>query len=223
MMSAFERTQVSQDKQPAPTYSDPQFLYTKSAGIVMPLLQAFIPGTLLAFAVLILSVVFGWRGAWKAALAIFGVMPFFIWVFLQWRWLVLTAEKVFQHDFDGGGIGTSPANAKAEPRLVKVQVNHVREGGHLQVDLINLPCTESQLEKLAGGLLNGVPFTEGAWCGSGKPFSVAEFRLLRTVMLNRGLITPRSEKDQRQGYELTEDGKAVMESTLRNIYTTKGE
>jgi hypothetical protein len=212
-MSTFEKAQPVQ-AQPAPTYSDRQFLHTQTAGVVLPLLQATITSGLLAFGVLILSLVFEWEDGWKVALAIFGVMPFFSWLFLQRRWLVLTAERVMQRDFNGDGVIENDARSRAEPRLVKVQVSHVKQGGHLQMDLINLPCTDSQLRKLAEGLLDGVPFTEGAWAGNGKPFSVAELKLLRTVMLTRGLLKPRSEKDQRQGYELTEEGKAVMQGAV---------
>jgi hypothetical protein len=211
-MSALEKPQLAQP-QPAPTYADRQFLHTQTAGVVLPLLQAAITSGLLAFGVLILSFVFGWSDGWKAALAIFGVMPFVSWLFLQRRWLVLTAEKVIQRDIDGGGIGVSPSS-KLEPRIVKVQISHIREGGHLQVDLINLPCMPSQLESLAVGLLNGVPFSEGAWSGNGKLFSVMELGRMRTVMLARGLLKARSEKDARQGFELTEEGRKVMERAL---------
>jgi|CXWL01.1.fsa_nt_gi hypothetical protein len=219
-MSTFEKTQVTQ-AQSAPAYpqetlhySDRQFLHTQNAGVVVPLLQAMITSGLLAFGVLILSWVFEWSSGWKVALVIFGVMPFFSWLFLQRRWLVLTAEKVMQRDLNGDGVVESSTSHRTEPRLVKVQVNHIKEGGSLQVDLISLPCTDSQLRKLAEGLLNGIPFTEGAWSGGGKPFSVAEIKLLRSVMLARGLLKPRSEKDQRQGFELTEEGRAVMEGSL---------
>ena len=210
MTSAFDKPQIQQMPQPAPTYADRQFLHTQTAGVVLPLLQAMITSGLLAFSVLILWFVFGWSGGWKAALAVFGVMPFVSWLYLQRRWLVLTAERAIQRDINGDGVLGEP-NSKLESRVVKVQVNHVKEGGHLQVDLINLPCTDSQLRALAEGLLAGVPFTEGAWTGIGKPFSQSEFRALRIVMLQRGLLTMRSEKDQRQGFELTEEGRAVME------------
>jgi len=221
MTSTFDKPQ-SQQAAPAPTYpqdtlrySDRQFLHTQTAGVVVPLQQAFITSGLLALAVLILSLVFGWREGWKAALAVFGVMPLVAWLYLQRRWLVLTTEKILQHDFDGGGIGKSPTGPNMEARVVKVQVNHIKEGGHLQVDLISLPCTDTQLRALADGLLKGVPFTEGAWKGQGKPFSEAEFRVLRTVMLQRGLLKMRSDKDQRQGFELTEEGRAVMEGVIQ--------
>ena len=222
MTSAFDKSQVPQ-VQPAPIptypqdtlrYSDRQFLHTQTAGVVVPLLQAFITSALLALAVLIVSFVCGWWNGWKLAVAVFGVMPLVAWVYLQRRWLVLTAERVFQRDFDGGGSGVSPGSASAEPHVVKVQVNHIREGGHLQVDLMDLPCTASQLQKLAEGLLNGVPFIEGAWKGKYKPFSEAEFRNLRDVMLARELIKMRSVKDTRQGFELTEEGWAVMKGAL---------
>jgi hypothetical protein len=211
-MSTFEKVQQVQQAQPAPAYSDRQFLHTQTAGVVLPLLQAMITSSLLAFGVLVLSLVFDWSGGWKAALVIFGVMPFFSWLFLQRRWLVLTAERVMQRDLNGDGVIEKPS--RAEPRIVKVQVNHVREGGSLQVDLINLPCTESQLRKLAEGMLNGVPFAEKAWTGDGKPFSIRELHILKTVMLSRELLKPRSDKDARQGYELTEAGEAVMQGVM---------
>ncbi len=215
MTSAFDKSQVPQvQPAPIPTYSDRQFLHTQTAGVVVPLLQAFITSALLALAVLIVSFVCGWWDGWKLAVAVFGVMPLVAWVYLQRRWLVLTAERVFQRDFDGGGIGVSPGSASAEPHVVKVQVNHIREGGHLQVDLMDLPCTVEQLRDLAQGLLDGAPFSEGEWTGRGRPFSVAEFRALRSAMLRRSLLQMRSKKDLRQGFELTEEGKAVMEGAL---------
>lgn len=219
-MSVFEKTQIPQ-AQPVPVYSDRQFLHTQTAGVVLPLLQALITSTLLAFGVLILSLVFDWSSGWKAALVIFGVMPFFSWLFLQRRWLVLTAERVMERDLNGDGVIENGAPGRAEPRVVKVTVNHVTGNGHLQVAMINLPCTYSQLRKLADGLLKGVPFTEGAWTGNGKPFSVRELHILRTVMLSRELLKPRSDKDQRQGYELTEEGRAVMSKVTENSSDSK--
>ena len=212
-MSVFEKAKTPQ-AQPAPAYSDRQFLHTQTAGVMLPLLQAMITSGLLAFGVLILSLVLEWSNGWKVALVIFGVMPFFSWLFLQRRWLLLTAERVIQRDLNGDGVIESANRQRTEPRLVKVQVSHIKEGGSLQVNLIGLPCTDNQLRKLAQGLLNGIPFTEGAWAGNGKPFSVAELKLLRTVMLTRELIKPRSDKDSRQGYELTDDGKAVMQGAI---------
>jgi len=205
--------QAPQDA-PAPAYSDYQFLHTQTAGVVLPLLQAFITSALLAFAILALAVVFRWRDGWKLALAIFGVMPFVAWLFLQWRWLVLTAERVMQRDLNGDGVIESAGGGRSEPRLVKVQINHIKDGGSFQADLMTLPCTASQLEQLAESLLNGVPFTEGALTGNGKLFSVVELKLLRSVMLARGLLKMRSEKDSRQGFELTEEGVAVMKGAL---------
>jgi len=212
-MSAFEKAQIP-PAPPAPAYSDRQFFHTQTAGVMLSLLQAMITSGLLAFAVLILSWVFEWSDGWKAALVIFGVMPFFSWLFLQRRWLLLTAERVMQRDLNGDGVIESGASGRAEPRVVKVQVTHIKDQGSLEIANIALPCTDSQLRKLAEGLLNGIPFTEGAWTGNGKPFSVAEMKLLRTVMLTRELIKMRSEKDSRQGYELTEDGKAVMQGAI---------
>jgi hypothetical protein len=61
------------------------------------------------------------------------------------------------------------------------------------------------------GMLNdGRTFSEKEWCGAGRPFSVNGFRELRSEMIRRGLLARKSEKDHRQGYELTEDGKAVL-------------
>lgn len=119
-----------------------------------------------------------------------------------------------QRDLNGDGVIENGASGRTEPRIVKVQLTHIKDKGSLEIANIALPCTDSQLRILAEGLLNDIPFTEGAWTGNGKPFSVAELKLLRTVMLTRELIKPRSEKDSRQGYELTEDGKAVMQGAI---------
>jgi hypothetical protein len=78
----------------------------------------------------------------------------------------------------------------------------------------DLPVSTIKLQPLAVGLLNGQPFAERRWAGDGGLFSSDEFRKLRGVMRDRGLIEPVSDKDPRQGYQLTDAGRELMRELL---------
>ena len=75
----------------------------------------------------------------------------------------------------------------------------------------DLPVSPAKLQVLASGLLSGRPFAERPWQ---TVFSSNEFRTLRGVMKDKGLIVPVSEKDARQGYVLSEAGRQFMRDLL---------
>lgn len=78
----------------------------------------------------------------------------------------------------------------------------------------DLPVSPAKLQPLAAALLNGQPFTERRWAGDGGLFACDEFRTLRGIMRDRGLIEPVNEKDNRQGFKLTDAGAEVMRELL---------
>jgi len=81
--------------------------------------------------------------------------------------------------------------------------------------IFHLPGQPRQLEELAKGLLDqGAPFAQRRWTGKGKPFSIDQFNALRDEMLRRGLAYYVSEKDPRQGCDLTRVGKQVLRKYL---------
>jgi len=75
-----------------------------------------------------------------------------------------------------------------------------------------LPVSPVKLRPLASALLEGQPFSEKRWVVDGKLLSSSEFRSLRAVMKEKGLIVPVSDKDNRQGFVLTDAGRDTLQS-----------
>jgi len=78
----------------------------------------------------------------------------------------------------------------------------------------DLPASSVKLRSLALGLLNGQPFSEKRWVIDGRLFSASEFRSLRLAMRSRGLIEPVNDKDNRQGFSLTDAGRELLKSLV---------
>ena len=199
-------TPQQQPTPPPAQYSDRQFLHAEQAAVNVPIKQVIVTSILVAIAILTLSLMFGARHPFKNSLYSLGIAPLILWIFLQRRWLHLTAEKIFNID-----IPDNEPKKSTEARTVKIQISQVKDNGHYQADMMELPCKESQLEALAIGLKNGRKFSEKEWAGPGRPFSIDGFRELKTVMLTRGLIAQKNPKDARQGFILTEAGQALIE------------
>jgi hypothetical protein len=190
---------------------DRQFLHTRTAGFDVMLLQSLATGLMLFAGVLVIGFTFGWMDPLKYATVsgVAGTIGW--WLFSIKRWTSLTAAdapqvQVRSVDHDGD---------PSTPRIVRVQIDKVEEGGVKQWKMFDLPATDEQMAELAAGLLkHGRPFSEREWAGNGRPFSSNEFRDLRSELIKRGLIALKSEKDTRQGYGLTDEGKAVFEQFL---------
>ena len=91
---------------------------------------------------------------------------------------------------------------------VRVQLDDKRDGMNT-TRLFKLPIDGAKLLPFARGLLNGLPMSERQWSGL---LSSSEIRTLRGVMRDRGLIAPVNDLDNRQGFKLTDEGRAFMES-----------
>jgi len=186
-----------------------EFLHTYQAGALLQFLQASITAALFF--------VGAWLIGWLVFDLIDPIKPAVVLAVLAWivTWLIgllrwnslATIERTLNVDLNRDGqIG----NAQ-EPEMIRIQVNKVNGDGHFQQSQMDLPISREQLVMLANGLLDGMPFSENKWAGTGKPFSSNEFRRMRAIMIKRGLIELVSDKDPRQGFRLTEQGYEVME------------
>lgn len=90
---------------------------------------------------------------------------------------------------------------------MSVELTDTRAGLN-NTQYFELPVSPVKLQPLARAVLNGQPFTERRWADM---FTSTEFRTLRGVMRDKGLIIPVSESDPRQGYTFTPAGIEVLE------------
>jgi hypothetical protein len=195
-----------------PTTNDKQYLHTFGAGAFLPLMQSTISALIVTLAVwLICWMVFGMMDPHKPAIFIGVVVWLWMWWKLQLHWFALTAVNMMQDFMDDGQLNNSnqPEVTEEAPKVIRVQL--IKDNGHIG-ETIDLPADRESLGTLARGLLNGMPFSERFWTGRGKPFSTNTFRALKDVMMKRGLCEYISESDPRQGIQLTNEGRAVMET-----------
>jgi hypothetical protein len=193
-------------------HEDRKFLHTVQAGIGVPLLQSLATAVIVGIAVMTVALVSNVLDPWKPTVVLMALAMAGWWLYSLWRWTRLTERelpKVQVQSVDDDGDPLTP-------KVVRVQLDWITDAGHYQqTSIFDLPATEQQLGELAEGLLNGGrSFSEKEWCGAGHPFSVNGFRELRSEMIKRGLLTRKSAKDHRQGYELTEEGKAIFRQFL---------
>jgi hypothetical protein len=98
-------------------------------------------------------------------------------------------------------------------KVVKIELHDKRSGAN-STRYFELPISPAKMFPLAIALLNGKPFSEKHWTGPDGLFSTNEFRTLRGVMRDHGLIQPISQADNRQGFKLTEAGQELFETVL---------
>jgi hypothetical protein len=205
-------TQQTSTPTPLPTpanYADRQFLHTFLAGALLPLVQATITAVMAFIGTMTLLYIFNAIDLLKPALITASVVWVLTWLYLQRRWLNLTAfERMTGIDINGDGQIGKPAK-NSEPLVIRL--DQVGSNGHYRSQTMALDVTTEQLRILAQGLLNGDSFGERKWTGSGKPFSSRQFRNLRSVWLKRGLLEVVSDKDGRQGFDFTDEGWATLE------------
>lgn len=211
----FKQNELPAPQRPEVPYSDREFLHSLTAAVYVPLSQSAVTGVVVFVATLIIS----WIATYAPMVmlsAILGIITFAsMWVALQWRWLTLTnIERMTHLDLNRDGvIGEKPVKKEKAVTVIRFEkVDH----GNYSARIVNLPASEEQLRILADGFEHGTPFTDRAYSGSGKPFSIAEFIMLRRAMEKAGLVEQVSEKDPRQGYRLTAEGEEWKNSYLDN-------
>ncbi|MBI5933289.1 MAG: hypothetical protein HY867_06240 [Chloroflexi bacterium] len=195
-----------------PIRDDRQFLHTRTAGFEVPLFQSLATAVIVGLVTLAIALVFDWLDPLKPTVTMAGLSLAGWWLYSLKRWTRLTGPDPVQVQMRSVDHDGNPAT----PKIVRVQIDKVTENGHVkQTRMFDLPATEDQLSALAEGLLKqNRSFSEREWTGAGRPFSVDEFRKLRAEFIRRELVALKSEKDARQGYTLTDDGKAVLEQFL---------
>lgn len=201
-------------------YSEKQFLHSFIAGAVLPLVQALITAILLAVLWYACAVIFfDAMDALKISGGVFIVALVVCWLSLQKRWLSLTSiETLLNVD-----LNKDKVIGKVEPVRVRVELQEVKDNGHYQVEIVDLPGSPEKLRTFSQGLMAGTPASEKYWTGSGKLFSTMEFRTLKNEMVRRGLMAYVSAKDPRQGHELTKAGRAVARRLASLSPTVEGE
>jgi len=181
-------------------------LHTVQAGAWLPLAQSGITGGTVGAVALVIGLMVRARSPWGIALLVGLVVWGLSWFALQNHWYRLTGAELVNF----------PEVAEDYQQVatwgeVRVKLDQVKDDGDWQQNVYNLPGSQDQLMELARGLLlDNLSLGERSWVGAGRPFSVNQFRALRTEMLRRGLIILASGKDARQGFTLTREGRAVM-------------
>jgi len=208
-MNKFQQTTPPIQQPSAPSYADRQFLHTFLAGALLPLVQSTITAVMAGIGTLTALYLFGAIDLLKPSLIITGIVWVLTWLYLQRRWLNLTSFENFMGvDLNGDGNIGKPMK---EPEHFVIRLDEITADQHYRSRNIDSVISKEQMTVLARGLLNGIPFSERNWAGAGKPLSSTEFRTLRSVWLKQGLLEVTSDKDNRQGFYLTDQGWSVME------------
>jgi hypothetical protein len=190
-----------------------QHLHTLTAGALLPFIQAGMTGIITCLVIAIVFSSLRFKSPWSWGGTIGAIAWGLTWLSLQRHWFSLTSlEQITGLDLNkDGSIGKPPENnAHIPDRFVQVRLSDSPSNGNLHIVNFSLPASAEQMNKFAEGLHSGTTLSERNWTGPGRPFSIEQFRRLRIELQKRGLVTPNSDKDGRQGFILTESGEAFI-------------
>lgn len=141
-----------------------------------------------------------WACSWpvKLALGASGIVVLVVWCMTVGKWYSL---------FWASEVTREPGTQEEPVARSVVSLELHQEGSWAFADL---PGTADQVQELARGLLNGRQFSEADWCGHGRPFTRPQFRELRSVLVERGILAWRSPQFPQQGVMLTVAGRQVF-------------
>jgi hypothetical protein len=190
------------------------------SGAWLPFVQSGVTGLI----VFVIVIVIGLASRWRDPLTVAGVIGVIAWG-LAWlshvsHWFTLTRLPSDNQLEPGEEADSNSSLPSRQPPTVKVIVSELRADGSEsgQAHYWTFPGTPGQLLELSRGLLEeNQPFTERAWTGAGRPYSVNCFRELRGEFIRRGLVCLASQKDQRQGYILSLAGRHVLAGVLAEL------
>lgn len=185
------------------------YLHTHAAGAFVPLVQSSITGALAMLLVGAGVIKFRVADGWFWVLIAWVSITTVAWLVLQRHWFALTMVGLEAVIDTGNGDDVIGFEQTARHKII-VDVKDTKDGRY-EMQSAYLPVSEDEMIELACALLRGQSFSEKGWTGTGKMFSVDQFRNMRIEMLKRGILAPASSKDARQGYVLTRAGRAVME------------
>jgi hypothetical protein len=203
-MNRFQQATPQPQAQPRePAYSDRQFLHTYLAGALLPFLQASI--TAIMVGVLTVIVLYKLRAIdiIEPTLIIMALSWAGTWLFLQRRWLTLTAlERALQIDLNKDGhIGQA-----LQKKETTVWIRDVTDQGHLSSNRVALPIDEDDLIFFADGVINrGRPISRREWTPKANGFSDDEYSEFQSALLKYPIIQPWGS-----GFDMTRPGRALM-------------
>jgi hypothetical protein len=174
---------------------------------------------------LLLPVVLFGAGAWcmkstEIFVVVVGVMLWVVaWIIIGWviyadissrriRYLETVADAIEaanKSDLDKlAALGFSSTSIEQK---TSIELTDKRDGLN-NTYYFDLPVSAVKLQPLARGVLNGQPFSRRRWA---ELLTDTEFRSLHGVFRDRGFLVPVSDKDQRQGFTFTSDGRQFLE------------
>jgi hypothetical protein len=111
-----------------------------------------------------------------------------------------------------------PVEVVAPPTVIERPASTVHIVLHDENDdlkLLNLPCSERQLQALARGIVDGKSLSESNWIGIGRPFTRAQFVDLREELIRRGWLAWISQSANARGVAPTRAGRAAFRHLSR--------
>jgi hypothetical protein len=191
---------------------------TVESGVLVPLIQGAVTGALVFLVFQGLAVGMGRQDSLPWSIACGAACALLVWVFslhqadsALWTheyWFADRAAPVAFADVSGDESEWEELEpAVTRPTVVEV---HKQVGEGVHIDRHHLGVDQRRLVELARGVLAGRTLGEREWAGSGRLFTVSEFRQLRGELLERGLIAWRSAGNPGQGVDLTEQGREVF-------------
>lgn len=173
-------------------------------GCLIPAAQAFVTGLVTALIVLALAMINNWASPGWLAMLGGAAGAVLIWVasLLTWRATVINESLEFIP------LQRQPEASPASDHI-RIEFVEAHPGGR-RTQIVDLPASPGNIQKIARGVLSGTPFSESAWTGAGRPFSRAQFHQIRGEFLSRGWVVWRNEDAPSQGVMLTSQGEAVM-------------
>ena len=192
---------------------------TVESGVLVPLIQGVVTGALVFLTFQGLAVGMGRQDSLPWSIACGAACALLVWVFslhqadsALWTheyWFADRAAPAAFADVAGGDGEWEEVEPAAAVRPTVVEV-HKQVGEGLHIDRHHLGVDQRRLQELARGVLAGRTLGEREWAGSGRLFTVSEFRQLRGELMQRGLIAWRSAGNPGQGVDLTDEGRAVF-------------
>lgn len=202
-MNNFTKTTEQQTPTiPPPTYADRQFMHTFLVGAFLPLLQAMITAIMVGVGALVILSQFNLIDPLKPTLIASALTMVLTWLYLQRRWLNLTAlEKMLNLDINRDGqIGEKP-----KKKETVIWINDESNGAVSSVRA-KLSIGDDDLIFLADGLVNRHrPFSRREWIPKANGFSRDEWDDIQSDCLKFKIVEVKGA-----GFELTKAGKAVM-------------
>jgi hypothetical protein len=179
------------------------------AGLVLPALQCAVTAGLLGGVAGALALLLQAPKWWVWALLFALLAGAIYWVSFVARWQQAVFAPPVVRAVSRQVIEHKPTRALPEPTERTLRLTAVSENGK-QASIYRLPVSDGQMAALAAGLNDGLPFAVSTWCGTGKPFSRAEFEALRGALLERGILRAKNSKNPAAGFELSPAGRAMM-------------